>query len=330
MTTAIPAGSPASPALLPSAIGAEAKPQTLDDLMLAMDVVDTLRHEDALVERELDETRREAELLDRMRAIYKSQGIEVPDEVIRQGVAAIKEDRFAYAPPKPGLGVSLAKVWIARGRIGKGLGVVLLAAGVAGAGWWFGFEQPRRAEAARNEREIVEIIPRSLTAAHQEARGEARIDAARAKADQILADGQAALRRRDADGGRKAITDLEALRATLVQEYWLRIISRGPNEPTAIWRVPKNNPNARNYYALVEAVAADGRVMTLPIQSEEDGQIQTVSKFGVRVPPDVFNQIARDKQDDGIVQRNRLGEKRRGELDVTYAMPTLSGTITKW
>jgi Family of unknown function (DUF6384) len=81
----------------------EAKPQTLDELMLAMDVVDTLRHQDNLVERELDETRRDADLIERLRAIYKSQGIEVSDEVIRQGVTAIKEDRFAYTPPKPGL-----------------------------------------------------------------------------------------------------------------------------------------------------------------------------------------------------------------------------------
>jgi hypothetical protein len=323
MTTALPAAPP------PDAKAPEAKPQTLDELMLAMDVVDTLRHQDAIVERELDETRREAELVERMRSIYKSQGIEVSDEVIRQGVAAIKEDRFAYAPPKPGLGVTLAKVWIARRRIGKTVAISVAALAIAGGAWWFAVEQPRRAEAARFEQEITQVIPKSLTAAHQEARNEARVDNARARADQILADGQAALRRRDAAGGRKAITDLEALRATLVQEYWLRIISR-PGEQTAIWRVPARNPNARNYYALVEAVTPDGRVISLPVQSEEDGRSETVTKFGVRVSAETFNAIARDKQDDGIVQRNRLGEKKRGELDVTYAMPVMSGTITKW
>ena len=307
----------------------DAKPQTLDELMMAMDVVDTLRHQDTLVERELDETRREAELIERLRAIYKSQGIEVSDEVIRQGVVAIKEDRYVYTPPKPGLGVTLAKVWIARGTIGKVAGAAVLALGLAGAGWWFAIEQPRQAEAARIEQELKEIIPRGLTAGHQEALAEAKVEAARAKANQILADGQAALRRGDAAGGRKAITDLETLRATLAQEYWLRIISR-PGEQTAVWRVPQRNPNARNYYALVEAVAPDGRVLSLPILSEEDGRSETVSKFGVRIAPDVFNTIANDKRDDGIVQRNRLGEKKRGELDVTYAIPAMSGYITKW
>jgi hypothetical protein len=41
-------------------------------------------------------------------------------------------------------------------------------------------------------------------------------------------------------------------------------------------------------------------------------------------------QVQRDKSDDGIVQRNRLGEKRRGQLDVDYQMPVLNGAITQW
>ena len=39
---------------------------------------------------------------------------------------------------------------------------------------------------------------------------------------------------------------------------------------------------------------------------------------------------AADKNDDGIVQRNRLGEKRRGYLDIEYLMPVLGGAITRW
>jgi Family of unknown function (DUF6384) len=307
----------------------EAKPQALDEVMLAMDVVDTLRHQDNLVTRELDETRREAELIERLRSIYKTQGIEVPDAVIRQGVAAIKENRFVYDPPAPGLGVTLAKMWIARGKIGKGVGAALLALGLAGGGWWFGVEQPKRAEAARIEREIADLIPKALVQGHRETTAEARVDAARQRADLLLADGQAALRRRDAAAGRKAVTDLEALRATLTQEYWLRIISR-PNEQSAIWRVPDRNRNARNYYALVEPVTPAGTVLSLPVQSEEDGKTTNVSRFGVRVSAEVFEQIARDKRDDGIIQRNRLGDKRRGELDVNYAFPVMGGRITSW
>jgi hypothetical protein len=55
-----------------------------------------------------------------------------------------------------------------------------------------------------------------------------------------------------------------------------------------------------------------------------------VNRFGVRVSPEVFEQVRRDKEDDGIVQRNRMGEKRRGYLDVDYTMPVLGGFILRW
>jgi hypothetical protein len=115
----------------------------------------------------------------------------------------------------------------------------------------------------------------------------------------------------------------------LRREYTLRIVSR-PGEPTGVWRVPQRNPAGRNYYLVVEPVAPDGRILSLPVTSEEDGRTVTASKWGVRVSEDVALQVQRDKGDDGIVQRNRLGEKRRGSLDVDYLMPVLGGTITRW
>nr|MDJ0956301.1 DUF6384 family protein [Arenicellales bacterium] len=54
----------------------------LDDVMLAMDVVDTLRHQQLLVERELNTEDRDKKMMDRLREIYASQGIEVPDHVL--------------------------------------------------------------------------------------------------------------------------------------------------------------------------------------------------------------------------------------------------------
>jgi hypothetical protein len=66
----------------------------LDDVMLAMDVVDTLRRKQRLVEQELDVAGREQDLKQRLRKIYAAQGIEVTDAILEEGVAALKEDRF--------------------------------------------------------------------------------------------------------------------------------------------------------------------------------------------------------------------------------------------
>ncbi len=57
------------PEVLPAA-GVQRPPsQNLDELMLAMDVVDTIRHQDTIVTRELDEGRRDADLIERLRQI---------------------------------------------------------------------------------------------------------------------------------------------------------------------------------------------------------------------------------------------------------------------
>ena len=71
------------------------KPQTLDELMLAMDVVDTIRHSELVVERELAQGDRDAALKQRLRQLYQSQGIAVSDAEVEQGIKALKEQRFA-------------------------------------------------------------------------------------------------------------------------------------------------------------------------------------------------------------------------------------------
>jgi len=130
---------------------AAATPATLDDLMLAMDVVDTLRHRERLIERELNEDVREEQLIERLRALYKSQGLEVPDSVIEQGVKALKESRFVYTPPRPSFARTLATLWVRRAVYGKGF-VAALAVLVVIIGFYhFGVVRPRERAAEPRE-----------------------------------------------------------------------------------------------------------------------------------------------------------------------------------
>ena len=92
------------------------KIEKLDEVMLAMDVVDTLRHEQLLVERELASDERDQALdLKKSSACMPRQGLEVSDEVIAAGVAALKENRFAYQPPPRGT-AWLANLYVRRNR----------------------------------------------------------------------------------------------------------------------------------------------------------------------------------------------------------------------
>jgi hypothetical protein len=306
-----------------------AKPQTLDELMLAMDVVDTIRHRELVVEREMTEGTRDEALRARLREIYKGQGIDVTDRVIDEGIKALKESRFVYTPPPPGWRTTLAHWWVRRRRIGK---VALAGAGALGILWAiyeFGVVGPAERRAQEQRLELTERLPKALERAHAEASAEARVQPARERADEMAKDGRSALERGDAAGARAAINQLDVLRADLRREYTLRIVSK-PNEPSGVWRLPRRNPLGRNYYLIVEPIAPDGRVLSLPITSEEDGEKATVSRWGVRVSKEVFDQVRQDKNDNGIIDNSRVGEKRRGGLEIDYLMPVQGGVILKW
>jgi hypothetical protein len=110
---------------LPAAVPAPGQARTsMDELMLAMDIVDTLRHEQSLVERELASEQRDDAFVARVRQIYANQGIEVSDALVRQGVEALKQDRFAYTPPARTFAVRLAEAWVDRWRWAKRMMVV--------------------------------------------------------------------------------------------------------------------------------------------------------------------------------------------------------------
>jgi hypothetical protein len=312
----------------PAAAASAAKPQTLDELMLAMDVVDTIRHRELIVERELGQGARDEALRARLREIYKSQGIDVTDRIIDEGIKALKESRFVYTPPPPSLGRTLALIWIRRGRILAIFAAIVIAVGAIWGGYRYGVELPaqRAAEAAKIE--LAETLPKSLQLAYDNTLREAKVTAARTRADQFFSDGRTALADKDAAAARAAVASLEKLRGELVQTYELRIVTG--DRQSGFWRVPDANPDARNFYLVVQAVAPGGETLTMPIINEEDGKVHDVKTWGVRVPEDVFEEVREDKNDDGIIQNLVLAEKLRGELDPRYRMSVLGGTLTSW
>jgi uncharacterized protein DUF6384 len=300
---------------------AEREAAPLDELMLAMDVVDTLRHRELVVARELSEEDRERELMLRLREIYTGQGIEVSDEILAQGVRALREDRFVYSGPEPGFARTLASLYVSRGRWGKPLLGLL---GVVAAGL-LGYQLLVRGPELRS----IEQLPGQLQAAQQSVAALTTDSSALDEATDLLGVGQAALAKQDYDAARGVVASLHDLESKLEQQYELRVVSRA-GERSGVWRVPDDNRNARNYYLIVEALTPGGQALTLPIRNEEDGKTYHVDKWGLRVDESTYEAIARDKQDDGIIQRSVIGAKHRGTLDPEYSVPTSGATITKW
>jgi hypothetical protein len=413
----------------------------LNEIMLAMDVVDTLRHQQSLVDRELGTDDHDRALIAKVRKIYADQGLEVSDEVVAAGVKALREERFTYTPPKKSFQLTLAHLYVHRGRwarrsawllaallviyLGYQLAVVtpqkrsrqkvvqainlridrqrdqisvakermarlnqslietkeagshtatVAATGLVdraerdlaaarekvqalekleikthidgnqvtqtGAGVTSRLDQRKElisalsvhldnAEKAATALDELKILPEKLITQRDRILSEARQKDVGRQAEELYNDALAALERGDVAAAQNGYALLQQLYDQLAQEYRLRIVSR-EGAPSGVWRVPQNNPNARNYYVVVEAVTADGKRLELPVTSEEDGKTHSVKQWGLRVKESVFEQIKRDKLDNGIIDNNVFGLKKRGYLQPQYFIPTSGGAITQW
>ncbi len=301
----------------------------LDDLMLAMDVVDTLRHDQRVVEQELSASLSDEALIERLREIYKGQGIAVSDQVLQEGVKALREKRFSYKPPAPGLARSLALMWIDRARYGAILLGVLAILAIIGAGHYFLVTQPQEQARARERQELTVTLPKTLDDDFAEVMRELKAEQANKAAAQILSDGKAALARGDLPAARKAVADMKSLLNELNAVYVLRIVNRR-GEASGVWRRPPSNPEGRNDYLIVEAVTPEGTVLQRKIMNEETGQLSTVDKWGVRVSRQTYERVAAEKRQTGLIESNVVAKKERGHLDLDYVIPVVGGTITKW
>lgn len=384
------ASSAAAPGAPRAAAVGPASP-ALDDLMLAMDIVDTLRHDMRIAERELDDGKRRADMKKRLGEIYASQGISVPDDMLEEGVRALEQDRFTYKSRATGLQAGLARLYVKRGKLGRVLGVLLLLGAAGWAGWYFGMERPRLAREAavaaelasgrerldaalagitattqspvlRDRAEALAADGRAATAAGDQAalaraldglgaitaeakelaalpgridtalaaiRTEAVDDPALASAAALEGEAKQALAAFDGTAARGTAERLEALLAQLRQTYEIRVV-QADDTPSGVWRIPEVNDSARNYYLIVEAVGPDGQAIAMPVTSEESRKTSTVKRWGVRVGQDVFDAVRRDKSDDGIIQKDRVAEKKRGMSAPEWAIPAPPGAITEW
>lgn len=295
--------------------GAAAAP--LDDLMLAMDVVDTLRRQQRLLEQELDSGTREAALKARLQRVYQTQGIEVSEAVLDEGVLALREDRFVYQPPAASFAVTLARIYVSRNRWGKWLLGGLVALLLLMAAWMLLVVMPRNA------------LPGELEARHAQVRELARSATVKTQADQLLSAAQQALREDEPGRAQDLLAELEQLRAQLAVGYQIRVVNE-PGVRSGVWRIPEANPEARNYYLIVEAIGAGGRPVAVPVRNEETGKIERVERWGLRVDQATFERVGADKADDGILQDDLLGSKAPGEVQPNYRVPTSGAAITEW
>lgn len=304
----------------------QSAPHKLDEVMLAMDVVDTLRHEAGLLERDLSAPDREDKLIARLREIYDAQGIEVPDEILREGVKAMDDHRFAYTPQKLGF---FSKAYITRGKWGKPLLVFLGMIGMAWSVNYAAFEAPKKVKLKKQHIALTVDLPKSLTAGHEEGLSIAKTNAVKLRLTALYDEGMLAAKSGEYKTAYAADKNLTQLNQQLAQTYTLRIVSR-PRELSGVVRGADDNARISNFYLIVEGIGASGKPVPVRISSQEDQREATVKIWGVRVPKPVFDKVAADKRDDQIIQNSVIGAKHRGYLAPEYSVDVSGGLILEW
>jgi len=301
----------------------------LSEVMLAMDVVDTLRYRQDLALREIKGGERKSRMIERLRTVYKEQGIDVPDRILLEGVDALEEGRFTYEPASNGFKRSLAQLYVSRSKWAKWVIGTTLAVILSISAYFFAYIpfQQNQAETARIE--LGEQMPKQMQELFQTIFNETKIQTAVTSARAILKRGQAAAREGDRIEAQSALTGLTEIRDQLRASYSLRVVNRDGVQ-SGFWTFPEVNRDATNYYIVVEAIDKNGETLKLPIANEETGRIETVALWGLRVPEFVYNSVGADKRDDGIIQRNIIGQKEAGFLDINYAIPVSGGAVTRW
>ncbi len=294
-----------------------AKAKSLDDVMLAMDVVDTLRHREHLIEKELDSDERDQKLIERLRDIYTSQGMKVTDDILIAGVEALKKDRFIHSPPKKGFKTKLAYLYITRDRWMKWLG--LATTGIVALSLLYSIYVLGP----------IKQLPDDLAKAQQEILSISKDPKAKTLANNYYDVGTSGLSSGNNDQAKSALKSLDELSSQLGEVYTLQIVSRA-GQSSGIWRVPDKNKRAMNFYIIVEAVTPSGKILPQNITSEETGKTKRVDQWGVRVEESVFNRIRADKKDDGIIQNNIFGKKEKYFITPHYNYPSTGATIYKW
>jgi len=206
---------PQSPASEPPATAAATRDKTrvpLDRVMLAMDVVDTLRHQRQLVEAELDEDARRREFTQRVQQIYQAQGLEVDADIIAEAVEALREDRFVYEPPARSFAVRLAEVYVERGKWALRIGLLALLALILWAGFAIPAHFHRQGQIDDFRDRVAATMQRAGQLAEQARELRARSDSARPDVDSAAIEDQLATVRALLESGGK---DAELVRAAL-------------------------------------------------------------------------------------------------------------------
>ncbi len=280
-----------------------------------------------MVDEQLNFDQLKERLKERMLAASKVTGEAVTPEEVDAAIRQYYASLHTFHEPKMSVGVAMAHAWVRRREILAKAGVLLLASALI---WWLAFSPNailtaggrahRRAgqlsaEIARRA-EVVRSLARDPKVAPEVAR---------------LASEVPAYRHRDDVKGLETLRDtLADMETRLGEEYSVVAVPQdtvsGRNKNTIVKSPPDANGKiVKAYYLFVQARKADGKPIPRPILSSETAKTKVVTTWGEQIPEAVYERLAKDKREDGILNETAFAVKRKGVLDEEITMPGADG-----
>lgn len=244
------------------------KKPAFEDVMLALDAVDTLLHQESVKLDELNSDQYKEALIAKMREYNLVQGREVSEEMLVAAAEQAEKDRLVFKAPKPGLELSLARFYVRRAVYGRRTALALATvAAVFVTGWFaydYGIVKPREREIARIEQARVdeiarieklfgETLPKDLTLAAAEARDAAHTageDADVEAVNLIENRGKAAIGLRDEQEARRAIAEARSTTSGLKARGFIALLKHEAEDVSANAGKQSMDDNARKLVSL--------------------------------------------------------------------------------
>lgn len=313
----------------PRRASADDQQLSIAEMVRVMDVASALKRERSIAERELNREETKQLLREKLMETARLTGDPVTEDEIDAAIEHYFDNLHEFQPPEASGETLLAHLYVMRTTIAKWA----CAIGVAAALWWGMFSfgiMPGKARDARIAAELQGHINKSAAAAIEMA----TVPNVKERIAQLT---------KQADAYREAgkLTEMQeiaeqiaAQEMLLRQEYTIEVVQ---SPKSGIDRYADGGEKLSGYYLIVQARNPDGSIRRMQIRDAETGKIKTVSQWGELVPKETYDQIAADKQADGIVDQTAFARKSKGELKVNVTMQAPDGgvlsrgrQITQW
>ena len=166
------------------------------------------------------------------------------------------------------------------------------------------------------------VLESETAGLHAAVLAEAVEELARERAAGLRRSADAQLAARDLDRLEETARSYRQLSHLVSAEYDIVIVG-------GVWREHNELRGVQNYYLRVQAIGGDGRQVPVVIRNEEDGTTAEVTEWAERVPQETYDRVGADRQDNGIIDDDGFGFKRRGFVSAERNFENL-GQITRW